>query len=131
MYLRRALVNITKKYNVLFTNFIQQQQNLHSLYVDRSCIPSLMPTNALQYSSGSPLKCWNCNFEYKSDLFCTKCKVLQEPPEDLNYFDIMGISNSYDVTVPDIQRKYIELQKLLHPDKFSNKSEVSPANFNN
>lgn len=62
---------------------------------------------------------------YKSDLFCSKCKVLQEPPENLTYFDIIGISRSYDVNITEIQKKYKELQKLLHPDKYSTKSEVS------
>ncbi|KOC66948.1 Iron-sulfur cluster co-chaperone protein HscB, mitochondrial [Habropoda laboriosa] len=35
----------------------------------------------------------------------------------------MAISKSYDVTFLDVQKKYKELQKQLHPDKFSNKSE--------
>ena len=62
---------------------------------------------------------------YKSDLFCAKCKALQEPPENLTYFDIMGIPKSYDLTVAEVQRKYKELQKLLHPDKFGNRTEAS------
>ncbi|CAK9806241.1 Iron-sulfur cluster co-chaperone protein HscB [Anthophora quadrimaculata] len=122
MYLRRTLFNLAKKYNVLYFN-CTQKQNLQSYYVDKTNIPSLIVTHALRYSSDSPLKCWNCNFMYKSDLFCAKCKVLQEPPENLTYFDIMGISKSYDVTFSEIQKKYKGLQKQLHPDKFSNKSE--------
>ncbi|XP_017753067.1 PREDICTED: iron-sulfur cluster co-chaperone protein HscB, mitochondrial [Eufriesea mexicana] len=129
MYLRKTLSNFTKKYNVLYLNFIQQQQNIHSYYVDKNYIPSLILTNKSQYSnvsqrsSDSPLKCWNCNFVYKSDLFCSKCKVLQEPPENLTYFDIIGIAKSYDINISEIQKKYKELQKVLHPDKFSTKSE--------
>ncbi|PBC29236.1 Iron-sulfur cluster co-chaperone protein HscB [Apis cerana cerana] len=49
--------------------------------------------NISKYSSDSPLKCWNY------------------------------IPKTYDVNVTEIQKKYKELQKLLHPDKFSNKSE--------
>ncbi|CAK9800241.1 Iron-sulfur cluster co-chaperone protein HscB [Anthophora plagiata] len=122
MYLRRTLFNLAKKYNVLYFN-CTQQQSLKSYYVDKTHIPSLIIIRAPRYSSDSPLKCWNCNFIYKSDLFCTKCKVLQEPPENLTYFDVMGISKSYDVTFTEIQKKYKALQKQLHPDKFSNKSE--------
>lgn len=129
MYLRRTLSNFTRKYNILYLKFIQQQQNLHSYYVDKNYSPSLILTNVSQYSSDSPLKCWNCNFVYKSDLFCSKCKVLQEPPENLTYFDIIGIAKSYDINITEIQKKYKDLQKVLHPDKFSTKSEVSKIGY--
>lgn len=62
---------------------------------------------------------------YKSELFCSKCKVLQELPQNLNYFDIMGIKKNYNVINEELHKKYIELQKMLHPDKFGNKFEAS------
>lgn len=62
---------------------------------------------------------------YKSELFCSKCKVLQELPQNLNYFDIIGVKKNYNVANEEIHRKYKELQKVLHPDKFGNKSEAS------
>ncbi|XP_033310023.1 iron-sulfur cluster co-chaperone protein HscB [Bombus vosnesenskii] len=123
MYFRKSFFNFIKKYNVLYLNLKQQQQNLHLYYVDKNYISPLILTNVSQYSSDSLSKCWNCNFVYKSDLFCSKCKVLQEPPENLTYFDIIGVPKSYDVKVTEIQKKYKELQKLLHPDKFGTKSE--------
>lgn len=125
MYFRKSFFNFIKKYNVLYVNLKQQQQNLHLYYVDKNYISPLILTNVSQYSSDSLSKCWNCNFVYKSDLFCSKCKVLQKPPENLTYFDIIGVPQSYDVKVTEIQKKYKELQKLLHPDKFGTKSEVS------
>ncbi|XP_076623745.1 iron-sulfur cluster co-chaperone protein HscB-like protein, mitochondrial isoform X1 [Colletes latitarsis] len=123
MYMRRAVSKFMKNCNVSYFNLIQQQRNFHSYRAEKYNFPSLNLTNISQYSSDSPLKCWNCNFTYKSDLFCSKCKTLQKPPENLTYFEIMGIPKSYDVMETDIRRKYKELQKLLHPDKFSNKSE--------
>lgn len=122
MYLRK-IFNLAKKCNISYLYLIKQQRNLHSHRVEKYYFPSLILTNVSQYSSDSPLKCWNCNFAYKSDLFCSKCKALQEPSENLTYFDIMGVPKSYDITITEIQRKYKELQKVLHPDKFSNKSE--------
>ncbi|XP_006571447.1 iron-sulfur cluster co-chaperone protein HscB, mitochondrial [Apis mellifera] len=123
MYFRKNFFNLIKRYNVLYLNFTQQQENLYLHYVDKNYISSLILTNISKYSSDSPLKCWNCNFTYKSDLFCSKCKVLQKPPENLTYFDIIDIPKTYDVNITEIQKKYKELQKLLHPDKFSNKSD--------
>ncbi|KAF3426998.1 hypothetical protein E2986_08792 [Frieseomelitta varia] len=121
MYLRKSFLTFTRNYNVLCLNLIQQ--NLYSYHVNKNYVPLQFLINTLQYSNNSPSKCWNCNFVYKSDLFCSKCKVLQEPPENLTYFDIIGISRSYDVKITEIQKKYKELQKLLHPDKYSTKSE--------
>ena len=123
MYLRRTFLNLARKYSISYLTLIKQQRNLYSYRVEKNYVPPVISTNVSQYSSDSPLKCWNCNFMYKSDLFCSKCKALQEPPENLTYFDIMGVPKSYDVTVTEIHRKYKELQKLLHPDKFGNRTE--------
>lgn len=123
MYLRKVFCNLTKTNSIPSLRFIKQKRKLYCYCVNKDCIPVSILTNASRYSSDSPLKCWNCNYVYKSELFCSKCKVLQEPPENVTYFDIMGIPKSYDVTVTQIQKKYKELQKLLHPDKFSTKSE--------
>lgn len=61
---------------------------------------------------------------YKSELFCSKCKALQELPQNLNYFDIIGIKKDYNVVNEEIHEKYRNLQNMLHPDRFGNKSEV-------
>jgi len=87
--------------------------------------PAILGLPTLRFCSDSPLKCWNCDYKYKSELFCSKCKVLQELPQNLNYFDIMGIKRDYNVVNEEVHEKYRELQKMLHPDKFGNKSEVS------
>ncbi|XP_046434475.1 iron-sulfur cluster co-chaperone protein HscB [Neodiprion fabricii] len=75
------------------------------------------------YSSDLPSKCWKCDFQYKSDLFCSKCRALQEPPENLNYFQIIGVKRNYDLKSDEIHKKYRELQHYLHPDRFSNSTE--------
>lgn len=87
--------------------------------------PAITLSGTLRFCSDSPLKCWNCNYMYKSELFCSKCKVLQELPQNLNYFDVMGIKKNYNVINEELHGKYRELQKMLHPDKFGNKSEAS------
>ncbi|KAK0078341.1 hypothetical protein PV325_002663 [Microctonus aethiopoides] len=75
------------------------------------------------YSSDIPKKCWQCNFPFKSELFCQVCKTLQEPPEKLDYFKILGIDKSFNVNNKEIHDKYRQLQNILHPDRFGNKSE--------
>ncbi|XP_032662768.1 iron-sulfur cluster co-chaperone protein HscB isoform X2 [Odontomachus brunneus] len=102
----------------------QQCYKLYSHHTSRIAVQSTISSvGGLRFCSDNPLKCWNCDYMYKSELFCSKCKVLLEMPQNLNYFDIMGIKKDYNVVNEEIHKKYRELQKMLHPDKFGNKSE--------
>ncbi|XP_011267499.1 iron-sulfur cluster co-chaperone protein HscB, mitochondrial [Camponotus floridanus] len=117
------LARIIKK-STMAVSPIKQQCKLYSYQASsRNTHPSITLLGTLRFCSDSPLKCWNCNYMYKSELFCSKCKVLQELPQNLNYFDIMGIKKNYNVINEELHKKYRELQKMLHPDKFGNKSE--------
>ncbi|XP_012234386.1 iron-sulfur cluster co-chaperone protein HscB [Linepithema humile] len=103
---------------------VKQQRKLYSYHASsKSTVQPTISLGALRFCSDSPPKCWNCDYMFKSDLFCSKCKVLQELPQNLNYFDIIGVKKNYNVVNEEIHRKYKELQKMLHPDKFGNKSE--------
>ena len=102
----------------------KNSRKLYNHCVDRLQILNSRATGIFLYSSDSPAKCWNCEYPYKSEVFCQKCKTLQVPPENLNYFQILGIKENYDVQANEIKQKYRELQNVLHPDKFSNRSEV-------
>lgn len=77
-------------------------------------------------------KCWRCNNNVDNEsgqmLFCSKCNALQEPRENLNYFELIGVDECYDVNNTEIHDKYRRLQNLLHPDRFSNSSEVTKKN---
>lgn len=95
---------------------------MSSLYInDRNAL--YLQQSARWYSTNEDSKCWNCQYPRKIQLFCSKCNVLQEPPENLTYFDIMGLSTNYMIIAADVNKKYKELQKQLHPDKFSTKSK--------
>lgn len=75
--------------------------------------------------------CWKCGTENATNLYCQSCNVLQEPDSKSNYFDLLGISLSYNVQSSDLVSKYHKKQVLFHPDKHSNKSDVSTFyNFN-
>ncbi|XP_050679642.1 uncharacterized protein LOC126975684 [Leptidea sinapis] len=73
------------------------------------------------------LSCWSCGNNNPSTiayLFCENCKVLQKPTDDVNYFKIMGVHETYDINENDLSMKFKHLQKLLHPDKFANKNKT-------
>ncbi|KYN31730.1 Iron-sulfur cluster co-chaperone protein HscB, mitochondrial [Trachymyrmex septentrionalis] len=116
------LVRVIRKSTVAVSP-VKQKCKLYSHHApSRTTIHSTIPLRSLRFCD-SPPKCWNCDYVYKSELFCSKCKVLQELPRNLNYFDIIGIKRDYNVVNEEIHKKYRELQKMLHPDKFGNKSE--------
>lgn len=116
---RRVLVSLSERRNVIHNT----TGNLYFYQTEKRSLNPLILTRLSQNSSNSPLKCWNCNFMYKSELFCSKCKALQEPPENLTYFEIIGVPRNFNVNIIEVHNKYRELQKMLHPDKFGNKSE--------
>jgi len=39
-----------------------------------------------------------------------------------NFFTLFGLSQQFDVDLPELTERYRELQKQLHPDKFANAS---------
>lgn len=105
-------------------NRVKQQRKLHSNCASsKGTVSPIFPAGVLRFCSDTLPKCWNCDYMYKSELFCSKCKVVQELPQNLNYFEIIGIKRNYNVSNEEIHRKYRELQKMLHPDKFGNRSE--------
>lgn len=114
----RILLNVAKEYVFLSSTRINSHRAGRT-------IASILFTNVNKYSNTSHiLKCWNCNYPHTSTLFCSKCKVLQELPEGLSYFNMMGVKEHYNVELQEVHDKYRELQKILHPDKFGNKSKV-------
>lgn len=69
--------------------------------------------------------CWKCNSAVeKGLLFCDKCFVIQRPSNEGNFFQLFGLKNVYDVDDLALSKKFRELQKVLHPDKFSLHSQV-------
>lgn len=68
--------------------------------------------------------CWACGKEVQNiepALFCGNCNAIQQPMKGENYFKVMGVSESYDLDEQELAKKYKELQKYLHPDKFGNR----------
>jgi molecular chaperone HscB len=84
-------------------------------------------------------KCWNCEEKHHcSTLFCTQCHKIQPPPSQyqqqqqqqhrqqpvMNHFQLFHVPKRYNVNEHQLDTKYKQLQMLLHPDRFENKSEV-------
>nr|XP_054766985.1 iron-sulfur cluster co-chaperone protein HscB-like [Lytechinus pictus] len=119
-----------------------RRQNMKSVLTNWSCTKKsydgqrsrmIIVTERLYCSSAK--RCWNCNAELSRSetssggprvaaLFCASCNMIQPLEDGLNHFQIMGMEEKFDVEVQDLTNCFRNLQRLLHPDKFSNKSET-------
>jgi molecular chaperone HscB len=55
-------------------------------------------------------------------LFCAECNSLQPPPTD--YYDLLGFERKLKISSAQLQQRFYELSRRLHPDLFMRKSET-------
>ncbi|ESN96100.1 hypothetical protein HELRODRAFT_135084, partial [Helobdella robusta] len=70
--------------------------------------------------------CWKCGRSIEPDMeqyFCV-CGVVQPPLEHRSFFQIFGIKEDFDIDLKYLNEKYRKLQVILHPDKYSQKSDT-------
>ncbi|XP_076006860.1 iron-sulfur cluster co-chaperone protein HscB [Genypterus blacodes] len=70
------------------------------------------------------LNCWSCKqpVDNRPAFFCVSCKVVQPPEAGVSYFQIMDCDSTFTLDPRMLQRRYLQLQRSLHPDNFSQRS---------
>uniref|UniRef100_A0A4X2KVC6 Iron-sulfur cluster co-chaperone protein HscB n=1 Tax=Vombatus ursinus TaxID=29139 RepID=A0A4X2KVC6_VOMUR len=72
--------------------------------------------------------CWSCGCQGApaggDPLFCPSCRALQPPSPEPDFFRLMDCGQSFTVDIPNLKRRYQQLQRLVHPDNFSQKSQT-------
>ena len=58
--------------------------------------------------------------------FCLTCKAVQ-PPGQADHFARLGFPRAYDLDPKDVERRYFDLQRRLHPDRFATKAPKERA----
>lgn len=85
--------------------------------------------NAASLAGSNSLRCWNCGGlegPLRGDrFFCPQCRALQPPDPTQDYFSLMDCNRSFRVDTAKLQHRYQQLQRLVHPDFFSQKSQVT------
>jgi molecular chaperone HscB len=71
---------------------------------------------------GAGWACWQCGHSEGHSLFCTSCHALQEPASD--YYGLLGLPRKLSLTQEELQGRFYELSRHLHPDLFTRKSET-------
>jgi len=59
--------------------------------------------------------CWQCGTP-NNELFCPTCNALQQPPRE--YFKILGLPHQLTIDPTDLQKRFYDLSRRLHPDRF-------------
>ena len=68
------------------------------------------------------MQCWNCGArEIDGALFCPSCNSLQNPAS--GYFEFFGIQPQLAVDIPTLQKRFYELSRQLHPDRYGRRPE--------
>ena len=82
-------------------------------------------THTRRYATAHKLQCWKCGRDLEEfvERFCS-CGMVQSVNEYVNYFDVMGVPVTFDLDRATLHGIFRNLQKDLHPDKFSKRSEV-------
>ncbi|XP_051750969.1 iron-sulfur cluster co-chaperone protein HscB [Ctenopharyngodon idella] len=65
--------------------------------------------------------CWNCGSSAEL-FFCSSCNAIQPADYKTNYFDILNCEQTFSLDTQKLQKRYLELQRSLHPDNFGQKS---------
>src|SRR5688572_20791302 len=65
--------------------------------------------------------CWSCQGA-TDGLVCQACGALQ-PPQPVDLFTRFGFEPTFDVDSAALEKRYFELQRRLHPDRFANRPQ--------
>jgi molecular chaperone HscB len=69
----------------------------------------------------APSSCWQCGQPVETALFCPACQTLQRPPQD--YYALFGLEPKLNLSGEELQRRFYELSRQLHPDRFMRQPE--------
>ncbi len=69
--------------------------------------------------------CWQCG-RPAVELFCPACGALRPAPAE--FFELFGIQETLALDTADLQRRFYELSRKLHPDLYIRKSDQERQN---
>lgn len=66
----------------------------------------------------TPRECWQCRREARSGLVCPACGTVQPLAPDVDLFAVLGLPRHPDVDPVEVERRYHEASRAVHPDHF-------------
>lgn len=67
------------------------------------------------------MTCWACKVEDvpEGTVFCPACRKIQPVGRNEDYFSLLGLPREFALDLPDLERRFRELSRQLHPDRFA------------
>ncbi|XP_022857807.1 iron-sulfur cluster co-chaperone protein HscB, mitochondrial-like [Olea europaea var. sylvestris] len=76
--------------------------------------------------SAKKLHCWSCGATADGTtlfLVCQACRSVQPVNHSIDYYQILGVERKFNIEVAELEGKYKDWQKKLHPDLVHSKSQ--------
>lgn len=71
------------------------------------------------------IQCPHCAEEVRAVEFCPRCGRILPVPESESYFEVLGYDRESPViNLADLEKRFFELSKKFHPDRFASKSAL-------
>jgi molecular chaperone HscB len=66
------------------------------------------------------VNCWSCKAEVvEGTTFCPSCRKIQPVGRNEDHFSLLGMPREFAIDVPDLERRFRERSRHLHPDRFA------------
>jgi molecular chaperone HscB len=65
------------------------------------------------------MACWSCERPEGNSFFCQACRALQPPRPARTHFEVLGVARRFSQDPSDLERRFKDLQRKLHPDRFA------------
>jgi molecular chaperone HscB len=64
--------------------------------------------------------CWSCKADAPNGtVFCGSCRKIQPVGRGEDYFSLLGLPREFEIEIPDLERRFRERSRVLHPDRFA------------
>ena len=74
-----------------------------------------------------PHACWSCGGPTPAEeLFCGTCGAIQ-PPGAADHFGRLGLARGFEIDRAQLDQRYFDLQRRLHPDRFATRTAREKA----
>jgi molecular chaperone HscB len=63
--------------------------------------------------------CWSCERATGAGGSCLSCGAILPPDPKADHFAVLGVERRYDLDLADLEARFRELSRKLHPDRFA------------
>jgi molecular chaperone HscB len=81
----------------------------------------------MERAAGDGRECWQCRGALTAPLVCARCEAVQPLSPETDLFAVLGLPRHPAVDVAELERRYHEASRAVHPDRFQTAHERARA----